>query len=93
MPIALPASLPLENADRVERHVRLFQKLPKFVERVPGIVVLPVADKEQGSFRMCSALHLFHPEIAGVVESGLALGLDKSEFIQNRITVACFIKQ
>src|SRR5215217_1335032 len=82
-----------QNPDRVERHVRFFQKLSQLVERVAGIVVLAVADQEQRAFRMCAALNFFNAEIAGVVECGLALGFDEGQLIQNRIAVAGFVEQ
>ena len=57
------------------------------------VVVLPVADQQQGALRMRSALHFFNAEVAGVVERGLALGLDKGQLVENRIAVACPVEQ
>src|SRR5262249_17171422 len=56
-----------QNADCVERHIRLFQQLSQFVESVTGIVVLAIADEQQRALRVRSALHFLNAEIAGIV--------------------------
>src|SRR5215471_6674327 len=42
---------------------------------------------------MSATLHAFNTQIAGIVKCSVVLGLDKSEFVQNRITVARPIHQ
>src|SRR6185503_4364354 len=82
-----------QDSDGVERHVRLFQELPQFVEGVPGIVILTVTNQQESALRVCSTLHFFDAEIAGVVQGSLAFRLDERELVQDRVAVAGSVEQ
>src|SRR5215831_9897434 len=82
-----------QNSDTVQHHVRFLQQAPDLTKGVARIVVLPVADQEQGPLAVSAPLDLLNSEIAGIVESCVVLGLNEGEFIKYGIAVARFVQQ